>query len=140
MAEIRGRGLMLGVEFVKDRERLKPFAKEDNFTARVVSAGICEGVFFYPSGVDAVILGPPLVISDEEIKALVNGLEQALDSAMPVHAEPRPATHRRSLGGMQLLHDERVPVERNLVRLGRARSNCQQRGHRKNDCFVNGLP
>ncbi len=92
VAEIRGRGLMYGVEFVKDRETLEPFAKEDNFTSRVVAAGIGEGVFFYPSGVDpardAIMLGPPLVIGEDEIEAMASGLERALDSAV-----------RRTLGG-----------------------------------------
>jgi adenosylmethionine-8-amino-7-oxononanoate aminotransferase len=86
VAEVRGRGLMYGVEFVRDRERLECFRKEDNFTNRVVAAGIAEGVFFYPSGVeparDAIMLGPPLVIGDEEIEAMVSGLERALDSAV----------------------------------------------------------
>jgi len=86
VAEIRGRGLMLGVEFVKDRERLESFPKEVNFTNRVVAAGISEGVFFYPSGLDpardAIMLGPPLIIGDEEIEALASGLERALDSAV----------------------------------------------------------
>jgi len=86
VAEIRGRGLMIGVEFVKDRESLESFTKEDNFTNRVVAAGIGEGVFFYPSGVeparDAIMLGPPLTIGDEEIEAMASGLERALDSAV----------------------------------------------------------
>ena len=86
VAEIRGRGLMVGVEFVKDRESLESFSKEDNFTNRVVAAGIAEGVFFYPSGVeparDAIMLGPPLVIGDDEIDAIGSGLERALDSAV----------------------------------------------------------
>ena len=86
VAEIRGRGLMLGVEFVKDRDGLEPFAKEDNFTARLVAAGIGEGVFFYPSGIDpardAIMLGPPLTIGDDEIEAMASGLERALDSAV----------------------------------------------------------
>ncbi|MCS5635380.1 MAG: aminotransferase class III-fold pyridoxal phosphate-dependent enzyme [Myxococcota bacterium] len=86
VAEVRGRGMMYGVEFVKDRERFESFPKEDNFTNRVVAAGIAEGVFFYPSGVeparDAIMLGPPLVIGDDEIEAIVSGLERALDSAV----------------------------------------------------------
>ena len=86
VAEIRGRGLMIGVEFVKDRESLESFTKEDNFTNRVVAAGIGEGVFFYPSGLeparDAIMLGPPLTIGDEEIEAMASGLERALDSAV----------------------------------------------------------
>ncbi len=92
VAEIRGRGLMWGVEFVKDRDRLECFSPEDRFTSRVVAAGLGEGVFFYPSGVDpardAIMLGPPLIIGEEEIEIIAGGLERALDSAL-----------RRTLGG-----------------------------------------
>ncbi|NRA02315.1 MAG: aspartate aminotransferase family protein [Myxococcales bacterium] len=86
VAEIRGRGLMVGIEFVKDRERLEPFSSRDNFTNRVVAAGFSEGVFFYPAGIDpardAVMLGPPLIIGDAEIEMLASVLEHAIDSAV----------------------------------------------------------
>ena len=86
VAEIRGRGLMVGIEFVKDRERLESFAIEDHFTNRVVAAGFSEGAFFYPSGIDpardAVMLGPPLTINEEEIELLARALEASIDSAV----------------------------------------------------------
>lgn len=86
VAEIRGRGLMVGIEFVKDRERLESFAIEDHFTNRVVAAGFSEGAFFYPSGIDpardAVMLGPPLTINEEEIELLASALEASIDSAV----------------------------------------------------------
>ncbi len=83
--EIRGLGLMVGVEFVRDRESGEPFAAEDDFTSRVVAAGLGEGVFFYPSGIDpvrdAVMLGPPFVIGDDEVELIASALERAIDSA-----------------------------------------------------------
>jgi len=86
VAEIRGRGLMLGIEFVKDRDGLECFAEEDHFTNRVVAAGLSEGAFFYPSGIDpardAIMLGPPLTIDDEEIDLLVTALEASIESAL----------------------------------------------------------
>jgi adenosylmethionine-8-amino-7-oxononanoate aminotransferase len=86
VAEIRGRGLMIGIEFVKDRDRLTHFAEKDHFTNRIVAAGLSEGAFFYPSGIDpardAIMLGPPLTISEDEIELLVSVLETALESAL----------------------------------------------------------
>ena len=77
---------MLGIEFVRDRERLEPFSSQDNFTNRVVAAGFSEGVFFYPSGIeparDAVMLGPPFIIGDAEVELLASVLENAIDSAV----------------------------------------------------------
>lgn len=83
--QIRGLGLMIGIELVRDRDRGEPFAVEDDFTGRVVAAGLGEGVFFYPCGVeparDAVMLGPPFIIGDDEIELIVTALERAIDSA-----------------------------------------------------------
>ena len=60
--------------------------KNARITEQSVAAGISEGVFFYPSGLDpardAIMLGPPLIIGDEEIEAMASGLERALDSAV----------------------------------------------------------
>lgn len=86
VAEIRGCGLMLGVEFVRDRERMQSFSAEEHFSRKVVAAGLAEGVFFYPSGSaparDAVMLGPPLVVGDQEIEMMSSALERALEAAL----------------------------------------------------------
>ncbi len=86
VAQIRGRGLLLGVELVKDKETLEPFPSSANLTARVVAAGIGEGVFFYPGGAgsarDVVLLGPPFIIGDEEVEKMATALERAINSAV----------------------------------------------------------
>lgn len=83
VAEVRGRGLMLGVEFVKDKETLERFPKEDKFAAKVVAAGLERGVFFYPAGSgpvhDAILIGPPFIITDEDIDLMVDTLRAALE-------------------------------------------------------------
>ena len=94
VAEIRGRGLMIGIEFVKDRDRLECFDEKDNFTNRVVAAGFREGAFFYGSGIDpardGIMLGPPLTITEEEIELLVLALEASIDSAVRRTLASRP--------------------------------------------------
>jgi adenosylmethionine-8-amino-7-oxononanoate aminotransferase len=86
VAQIRGRGLMLGVELVRDRNTLEPFPADAGLTRKVVAAGLGEGVFFYPCGSgsvrDAVMMGPPFVIGDEEIEKIVSALETAIDTAV----------------------------------------------------------
>jgi adenosylmethionine-8-amino-7-oxononanoate aminotransferase len=85
VAEVRGRGLLLAVELVRDRESLEPFAPEERITARVVGAGLAEGVFFYPGGAgaarDVICLGPPFTIGDEEIERITEVLPRAIDRA-----------------------------------------------------------
>ena len=86
VAEVRGRGLLLGVELVKDRRRLEPFPVEANLTLRVVTHGLGQGVFFYPGGSgsarDVIVLGPPFVIGDAEIEEIGAVLERAIDAAV----------------------------------------------------------
>jgi adenosylmethionine-8-amino-7-oxononanoate aminotransferase len=85
VAEVRGMGFMLGVEFVKDKETLERFPKESGFGGKVVAAGIQEGVFFYPAGSgpvqDAIMLGPPFTITETDMDLMVDALEKAIESA-----------------------------------------------------------
>ena len=86
VAQVRGRGLLLGIELVRDRETLEPFAPEDRLTQRVVGAGLRHGVFFYPGGTDpardAIVLGPPFIIGDDEVEMIASVLETAIDEAV----------------------------------------------------------
>ncbi|MCA9853001.1 MAG: aspartate aminotransferase family protein, partial [Dehalococcoidia bacterium] len=85
VAEVRGMGLMLGVEFVSNKETLERFPKEAGFSGKVVAAGLQEGVFFYPAGSgpvqDAIMLGPPFIISEADMDLMVDALERAIESA-----------------------------------------------------------
>jgi adenosylmethionine-8-amino-7-oxononanoate aminotransferase len=86
VAEIRGRGLLLGIELVKDRGTLEPFPAADGLTLKVIIAGVGEGVFFYPGGSDpardVIMLGPPFIINDEHIEQIATALEAAIDTAV----------------------------------------------------------
>jgi adenosylmethionine-8-amino-7-oxononanoate aminotransferase len=86
VAEVRGRGLLQGVEIVRDRDTLEPFDASENITGRIVAAGLGEGVFLYPGGCDpardVITLGPPFVVSEDEIETLATVLEHAIDSAV----------------------------------------------------------
>ncbi len=86
VAEVRGRGLLLGIELVADRDTLEPFPAEARLTNKIVAAGLAEGVFFYPGGCDpardVITLGPPFVIGREEVEQIGKTLEAALESAL----------------------------------------------------------
>ena len=88
VGEIRGRGLLLGVELVADRESRAPFPRTDRLTERVVRAGREAGVLLY-SGTgladgtngDAIVLGPPFIATDAELDAIVDGVAVAIERA-----------------------------------------------------------
>lgn len=86
VAEVRGMGFMLGVEFVKDKEALERFPREAGFAGKVVAAGLQEGVFFYPAGSgpvqDAIMIGPPFIITEADMDLMVEALGKAIDSAV----------------------------------------------------------
>ena len=95
VGEVRGRGLLLGVELVADRETRAPFPRSERVTERVLGAGREAGVLLY-SGTgladgtngDAIVLGPPFVVTDEEMIAIANRLTAAIEQV----AEAVPAS------------------------------------------------
>jgi adenosylmethionine-8-amino-7-oxononanoate aminotransferase len=85
VAEIRGRGLLWGIELVADRETLALYPAEAGITNAVVGQGLARGAFFYPGGTgdirDIICLGPAFTISDDELEMLVERLAGAIDAA-----------------------------------------------------------
>jgi len=86
IGEIRGQGLLLGLEFVADRKTRQPFNKEFGFTARLVRA-LRERNMLVGAGVpginagdngDHIQISPPYVISEAEVDRLVSILDDAL--------------------------------------------------------------
>ena len=90
VGEIRGRGLLIGVELVADRKTHAAFPRADRTTERVVRAARDEGLLLY-SGTgladgtngDAILLGPPFVITEPELERLVDVLAAAIGSVTP---------------------------------------------------------
>jgi hypothetical protein len=85
VGDIRGIGLLWAIEFVTDRATKTPFDHSQRVTDRVLNAALEEGLLLYPvrggaDGVngDAVLLGPPLTISDEEIAQVADRLASSL--------------------------------------------------------------
>ncbi len=83
---IRGRGLLLGVEFVADRATRTPFAAEADVRGRFARACLDQGVYVYQGGGnvdgrrgDHALLAPPFVIDESEIEVVVAGMAAGLD-------------------------------------------------------------
>ncbi len=85
VGDVRGVGLMIGVELVADRETKRPFARADHATERVLAAARERGLLLYSStghvdGTDGdlVMLGPPFTITDDEIGVVVERTRAAV--------------------------------------------------------------
>ena len=83
VAEIRGQGLLIGVEIVKEKEGLISFDEKEKITNQIVGKGLENGVFFYPGGTgeyrDIICLGPDFIINEEDIDLMVSTLKKCLD-------------------------------------------------------------
>ena len=77
VGDIRRRGLMVGIELVRDRETREPFDAADRIGHLVCMAMRRRGVILRPLG-DTVVVLPPLSVTREEIDALVDALAQSI--------------------------------------------------------------
>lgn len=84
IGNIRGEGLMVGVEFVADRQRRRFFAPESQPHRIVARNAFDEGILVRGLNFgDTVSFSPPLCISESEIDQAVDRFARALDRAMP---------------------------------------------------------
>ncbi len=75
--EIRQRGLMVGIELVRDRATRQPYQYDEAIGARVCVAARRRGVILRPLG-PVVVLMPPLSITDDEIDQLVRAAAESI--------------------------------------------------------------
>lgn len=88
VGDVRGIGLLWGVEFVADKKTKAPFPADRVFSSRVGAAASKRGLLVYPmqgsvdglSG-DHILLAPPAVISGEQIAWSVEQLSLSIREA-----------------------------------------------------------
>ena len=84
VGDVRGRGLLLGVELVADPASLAPFPPQLGVTQLLRDRAQARGIMVYAGARtsaevgDAVLVTPPLCIADEEVSFLLERFEQAL--------------------------------------------------------------
>ena len=89
VGEIRGRGLLVGVELVADRPSRAPFPRAARVTEAVVREARGRGLLVY-SGTgnadgtngDTILLGPPFVVTEPELVRIAALLGEAVDAAV----------------------------------------------------------
>ena len=87
IGEVRGRGLLTGLEFVKDRQSRTPYANEHQVFNLVTQQAFARGLIIYPrksiNGLagDHVLIAPPLIVNTAQIAEILNRLDDALSGA-----------------------------------------------------------
>lgn len=79
IGDVRGRGLMIGIELVKDREKKVPLYKKDTFNF-MVDIAILGLVVYHTDNV--LGLFPPLIIDEDIADKIVEILDQALETGI----------------------------------------------------------
>jgi adenosylmethionine-8-amino-7-oxononanoate aminotransferase len=87
VGDIRGRGLFVGIEFVKDRETKECLDPALKFNAMLKKAAFANGLICYPMGGtvdgvhgDHVLLAPPFISTTDHLGEIVLKLTAAIDA------------------------------------------------------------
>lgn len=85
VGDIRGRGLFIGLELVKDRDTKKPFDPSLKIAANIKRSAFEAGLICYPmSGTrdgkwgDHILLAPPFIIDEKQVVELVEKVAVSL--------------------------------------------------------------
>lgn len=89
VGDIRGKGFMAAVEFVKNKEMKEPFARSEKFAEKFTELAFKNGLILWPNvghvdgtNGDLVMVSPPFTISLEEISELVAKFKQTLEQML----------------------------------------------------------
>ncbi|HXA03474.1 MAG TPA: aminotransferase class III-fold pyridoxal phosphate-dependent enzyme, partial [Bryobacteraceae bacterium] len=88
VGDVRGIGLLWGIEFVADKSTRRPFQPARGFSTRVAAAALKHGLLVYPmqgsidgtSG-DHILLAPPAVITPDQLSWSLDQLTSAIREA-----------------------------------------------------------
>ena len=86
IGDVRGKGLMLGIEFVENKNTKQSFSPIVKIANRVIKKAMGNGLLVYPANAgeegitgDAILIAPPLVITKEEIDELIFRFKKSIE-------------------------------------------------------------
>ena len=92
VGDIRGKGLLRSIEFVKDKRTKEPFPKDKNLKMDIITTCLLKGVFFYPGywedeqgRGDHIMIAPPFIITEEQIDECVEVLRDTVKEMQDIH-------------------------------------------------------
>jgi adenosylmethionine-8-amino-7-oxononanoate aminotransferase len=85
IGDVRGRGFLAGLEFVKNKSTKEPFPIETKLNQLIAKQAFAFGLITYPGSAfidgglgDHIMIAPPFTISDSEIEELFKRLDKTL--------------------------------------------------------------
>jgi adenosylmethionine-8-amino-7-oxononanoate aminotransferase len=88
VGDVRGRGLLAGIEFVEDKATRRPFPPAARFAESFAAAALDLGLTVWPNSGqledgtgDLAMLAPPFVVTEEQIDEMVNVCSRAVEEA-----------------------------------------------------------
>jgi 4-aminobutyrate aminotransferase len=94
VGDIRGRGLMIGVEIVTDKKARTPGGAERD---RIVELAFERGVLLLGCGPNTIRIAPPLIVTKEQADIAVDVLEECIGLVAEEHHSKR-ATQGEPVG------------------------------------------
>ncbi|HTH62030.1 MAG TPA: aspartate aminotransferase family protein [Paraburkholderia sp.] len=98
IGDVRGRGLFVGVELVRERDTKTPFDPALKLHAAIKREAFARGLMVYPMGGtvdgrsgDHVLLAPPFICTQSDIDTIVERLADAIDGAFAATGVARAA-------------------------------------------------
>jgi len=89
VGDVRGRGLLAGIEFVEDKGTRAPFPRAAHFAESFAEAALDAGLTVWPNvghadgaNGDLAMVAPPFIVTEEEIGELVTRFKQALEKTV----------------------------------------------------------
>jgi 4-aminobutyrate aminotransferase len=76
IGDIRGKGLMVGLELIEDQESMK---KASGLRNRIVNEMVQHGVILIGCGENTLRFAPPLIVTKDEIDVALEIFEQVLE-------------------------------------------------------------
>ncbi len=89
VGDIRGRGLLIGMELVADRTTKEPFPADRLLWLGITRVAMENGLVCYPGAGtvdgtrgDHILLAPPFIINENHIEEIVDKLSRSIDTAL----------------------------------------------------------
>lgn len=85
VGDVRGKGLLIGVEFVRDKKNKTPFPRKQKYAEAFIAEALDRGLVLWPNighadgtNGDLVMVAPPFVIQEDEISQMLKKIISTL--------------------------------------------------------------